>query len=307
MPVDAGSRARTVAGDADVGEDPIVRLRGAGEIDAEPMAHGAVGAVAADQPGALQPFLAAASRRAARGDAVGAGGEVDQLDAALDRHAELLQMGASSSRSVSLCGIISANGYGCRQAVEGELGEPLVAAVQPGAHDAHAGGQERLDGAGAGEQLERARPQHQRLRLVGGRGLLSTIRQRSPWRVSSAAIVRPTGPAPTTSASSDALGFTDAAPSRSHRRGAAARRRRAPMRRDRRSKCAPAADDRPVCRSSPARCRSARGAAPSHRTTCCRTWHRNCACPARTSESAPTDRRRPALRTAPWAQRPRSM
>ena len=59
----------------DVGEHPVVGLGGAGEVHAEGVADGAVGAVAADEPGDVEGFFAAVGVAEFAGDGVGTLGE----------------------------------------------------------------------------------------------------------------------------------------------------------------------------------------------------------------------------------------
>jgi len=75
----------------EIGQHPVAWLGGTCEVDAEPVAHGGMGAIAADDLFRLDPLLAARGIAQGRADGFGLECEADQLCPALHPEAELLE------------------------------------------------------------------------------------------------------------------------------------------------------------------------------------------------------------------------
>src|SRR6516225_2390549 len=85
-------RRRTNPGQMDIRQDPTARQRLAFELHAEAVTHGAVGAIAADQPGGLDGFLMPVWVAQDRRHTVAFRGEASELDLSLHLYAEGIQV-----------------------------------------------------------------------------------------------------------------------------------------------------------------------------------------------------------------------
>ena len=169
MPIDLDLVRRREAGEVKVGEDPAGNKRIALELHAKAMTNDAVRAIAADHPVDIERFLAPVRAPQEGCHRVFVGDEPRQFDLPLHLHAERIQM-CSISRSVSLCGSISAYGCGVSRPSKIDMRQPGRARDDVGARRFEARIDESRAAAHAVDQLERAAPDHDGLRLVGPRG-----------------------------------------------------------------------------------------------------------------------------------------
>ena len=148
---------------------PVAGLGRAVEGEAQPVPHGRMGAVAADQPVRCQRLALAARLAQHRLNLVALIGEALQPHGALDLHASLRELLLEDTLGVAL-GDHQRVGVDALDIVEADARDHVLAVGHLRAVRLHAGRQERLDVAGMVEQLQGATPQHQGFRLVGSFG-----------------------------------------------------------------------------------------------------------------------------------------
>ena len=107
MPIDLELVRRREAGEVKVGEDPVGNKRIALELHAKPVTHGAVRAIATDHPLDIERFLAPVGRR--RKAVTASSSATNRVNSTCRSTCTPSEFRCSSiSRSVSLCGSISA-------------------------------------------------------------------------------------------------------------------------------------------------------------------------------------------------------
>ena len=187
-----------VAEQLHVGKAPVERVGRAGKFQPDPVAHGRMRAVGADDPvGGEQRF--ALGRPGAGGRGLAAVDDIDDLDAALDRDSALQQAlrraraRFRSGRARAGTGAAVAGGSRPRSRACGRRPRCGRRAASPRRSI------RRSDApAGSSRSSERVLTRMARLSLVAAE-TLSTMRTATPRRVSSNAAESPTGPAPTIS------------------------------------------------------------------------------------------------------------
>jgi hypothetical protein len=144
-----------VPGHSCVGAHVVLWIGDPWEVGADEVADAGVSAVAADDPGAAEDLLALTSAQP-HDSAVCVGGEVDELDAALDRATEVEIAGRQRGLSVAL-GARHHIGVAGVEAREGHPRDRPRAGVDVDGMDAGAAGDDLREDAGSREDLERAR------------------------------------------------------------------------------------------------------------------------------------------------------
>ena len=162
-------RVRLVAGDIaverHVGEDEALLVSGALEREVEPVADGRVASVAAHEPARLDALGLARGVRDARGDTVGALLEADERAAPLDPGAELAEARLEDPLRPRL-GEREQEAVGRIELLEGDVEDALPPGVGVGPVPAHALLERMRDDAHVLEDLERARVDAERPRLL---------------------------------------------------------------------------------------------------------------------------------------------
>ena len=185
----------------DVGDVEEMVVRAAGKPDPQGLAHGRMRAVAAGDVGRLARLrwrrLPACSRAT---HSTGASPRSRRAPSRARPGRRPRRSRSINRRSCSSCGKISAYGNGLMpspmspktaRATCLPAAQRLIGGHPPAARD------DRIGETDLAVQLERARLHGERARRRPGLAVLSTIRTRTPSRVSHSASTRPVGPAPT--------------------------------------------------------------------------------------------------------------
>ena len=170
---------RLEARQMDVGQHPVAGQRVALELHADAMPHAAVRPIAADQPVGEDGFLATVGVVQLDGDPASLRLEAGQLDPALDLDPKAAQVRLQQALGLALRQHQRV-GMGGVDRVETDMRDPPGAGGDVDRDHLAASGSERSAAAHAVEQLERAAPHHQRLRLVRALGRLVDDADRHP-------------------------------------------------------------------------------------------------------------------------------